>query len=285
MTAQTGALYDTGNLVTGQASLWVAPSFTAPPPDSAPLFDLASWAGITLNANGATAATVTVTSALGTATTTSINPTTITAAALQTALAGLSSVGAGNVLVTAATGGFRLAFNGALGSVTVTLAAQTAGPATVTQALWLPAGATDQGWAFTGTKQTTDITVEEQSAPAGVTMTSQTVSIPGVLAEDVMQSWQWAFNGTKLVTAQASGQPGKIRIILSDTIARYAVCLETVNKFGLGRRVYIPDSVCLDSPNVGFRRAANKRMLNVSFRSVCNINQIWVDEFTSPALP
>lgn len=285
MTAQPGSLYDTSNVVVGGAALYVAPSFTLPPADASALFDEAPWSGLKLLANGATAATPTVITALGSVVGTSFNPTTITATALQTQLAGMANVGAGNVTVTAVTGGFQILFSNALGSVIVSLGTQTGGPATITQGLWLPAGATDQGWAFTGTKQTTDITVEEQSSPAGVTMTTQTVSIPGILAEDVMQSWQWAFNGTRLVTAQASGQPGKIRLTLSDTIARYAVCLEMANRYGLARRVYIPDAVCLDSPNVGFRRAANKRMLNVTFRSVCNINQIWVDEITSPALP
>jgi hypothetical protein len=286
VSAQTGALYDTSNVVVGGAVLYVGPSFSLPAPDSATLFDPSLWCGFTLKANGATAVTLNITTASGgPAAVGPVNPTTTTAAALQATIAAAANVGVGNVIVNAIAGGFSLLFNGSLGAVNITLSAQTGGPATITLPVWLPAGATDQGWSFTGTKQTQDITVEEQSSPAGVTMTTQSVSIAGTLAEDVMQSWQWAFNGQKLVTAAASGQPGKTRIVLSDTIARYAVCLETQNKFGMARRVYIPDCVCLDSPNVGFRRAANKRMLAVSFRSVCNINQIWVDEFTAAALP
>lgn len=289
MAAVTGSLYDAGNVVVGQAVLYVAPPFTPLPPDNSVLFDPTNWCGITLNANGATAATATVVTALGTATTASFNPTTSTAAALQTLLAGLTNVGAGMVNVTAVTGGFKLLFNTALGGVTVTLGGQTGGPATITPALWTPAGATDQGWSFTGTKQTSPVKIEEQSARTGTTMDDQSVSIVGTLAEAVARTWQWSFNATRVDTAASSGQPGKTDLFLSDTIAQYAVALEMAtpaNPTQFPVRVYIPNTTCLGSPNVAFRRAGgNKRMFAVNFDSACNINQVNIRIITAAALP
>lgn len=291
-TLVTGALFNAANVETGYALAYIAPPYTPMPADSSALFDPTNWCGLTLNANSATAAILTVVTANGSAATASVNPTTITATALQAAIAALANVGAGNVLVTAFTGGFRLLFNGGLGAVTITLGTQTGGPATITYPLWMPAGGSDQGWQANSTKQTSDVRFEEQSTSAGKTLDSQVFNFSASLVEDVVQTWQWGFNTTKVVTAASSGQPGKTELFLSDTITHYAVALEMANLYTdsnglhLPRRIYVPDMVCLASPNVAFRRAGgNKRMVAVNFESVCATNLIKVQEITAVALP
>lgn len=279
--------YNPANVVVGDAALYVAPANTPMPADSSVLFDPTLWTGKTLTANGATAITLSVTSALGTASTASI--TTFgseTAAALQTALAALSSVGAGKVTVTGPTGGpFVIVFDASLGGVTLAVTASTGGSGpTVTGGLWLPAGATEQGWTLGGNTNTQDIQIEEQSTPVGTFVTSRTVTISGNLAEDVMQSWQWAWNAVKTLIAQGVGQPAVTQLALSDSLVHYAVALETGNSYGQPRRTYIPDSVATESVTTAFRRAAASRMVPVTFHSVCATNKIITREITAPGL-
>lgn len=283
----TGALFDPSNVVVGNAVLYVAPSFTPLPADSSVLFDPTGWMGKVLTLNGATSVTLSVTTTAGTQVTAAIaNIATITTAALQTLISNLTNVGAGNVTVSGSVGGpFTVLFNSGLGAVTLAVSASTGGTGpTVTSGLWLPAGGSEAGYSFNAAKTTQDITIEEQSAPVGVTVTSQTVSITGSLAEDVVQSWQWALNATKIVTAQGVGQPGKTELNMSDSLVHYAAALEMSNKFGMARRIYIPDTVAVETVNVAFRRATAQRMVSLTFKSVCDIKLIKVQEITSPGL-
>lgn len=285
--ALPGALYDPTNVVVGQAVLYVAPSFTAMPADASVLFDPSNWTGKVLTAAGATAITLQVVTAAGTQTTASLTSfATITAAAVQAALTGLSNVGAGKASVSGINGGpFTINFDASLGAVTLSISASTGGTPTISGGLWLPAGASEQGWSFGGNVNTNDITIEEQSTPVGVQVQSRQVSVSGTMAEDVMQSWQWSFNATKTVTAAASGITGKTELNLSDNLTHYAVALEMVNKYGMARRLYIPDNVSIESATVVARRAQMQRLLPVSFRSVCATNLIRIQEITAAALP
>lgn len=282
-----GALYDTTNVQVGQAVLYVAPAFTPMPADSSGLFDATNWIGKTINGPATTAATLSVTTTAGTqATPSQANwNTTLTAATLKTAIEALSNVGAGKTSVTMSSAGvFTVLFDSSLGAVTLAVTASTGTAPQVTSGLWLPAGGTEQGWQYNGQKSTQDITIEEQSTPVGVQVTSQQVNIAGTLAEDVMQSWQWGLNALKTVTAQGVGQPGKTELNLTDNLVHYAVALEMANKFGLPRRAYIPDTVAVENITIAFRRAAAMRMIPIGFRSVCATNLIRVQEITSPGL-
>lgn len=284
----TGALYDPNGVVVGNAVLYVSYTpYTPLPTDSSTLFDASPWLGKTLTLNGATSITLQVVTSAGTQTTAALGTiATMTAAQLQTTLAALSNVGAGNVLVTGNVAGpFQILFNGSLGAVALSISASTGGTGpTVTGGLWMTGGGSEQGWSVAGNTQTQDITIEEQSTPVGTTITGRTFNITGNLSEDVMRSWQLGFNGTLAQIAQGVGQPAVSVLTLSDKVQHYSVALEMANRFGLARRIYIPDAVCLESPTVAFRRAAAQRLIGANFRSVCAIGDIQVRECTAPAL-
>lgn len=285
MTVQAQPPIRTLNVMTGDAALYIAPAYTPMAADKSDLFDPTNWTGVSLTANSATAVTLSVTTYAGTQSTSSITSFgSETAAALQTALQALSNVGAGNVIVTGSAGGpFTIIFSQALGAVVVAVTASTGGTGpVVVNGPWIAAGASDAGWTFGKATQVQDINVEEQSTPVNTFITSQDVTIGGSLAEDTMQSWQWALNAVKSVVAQGTGQPAIIQLALTDALQHYAVALETINPYGYARRFYIPDTVMTDSVSTAFRRAAANRTIPVSFRSVCPTGLIIAREVTLP---
>jgi hypothetical protein len=277
MTAPTAPPYNTNNVLVGPAALYFAPVNTPLPADSSVLFDPTNWTGKTLTANGATAVTLAVTTAAGTQTTSS-QTLPGTAAAFQTALAGLSNVGAGNVTVTGAAGGpYTIVFANSLGAVTLAVTGSTGGTPTVTGGLWTPAGATDAGWTFGKSINIQDINIEEQGPPVGRFVTSSSYSISGTILEASRANWQLALNAVKtLIAAGAggSGIPGVNLLTMQDALVHYAVALESKNEYGFATRDYIPDAVQGENVSVVHRRAAAAKGLAVAFTSVCPVGSI-----------
>lgn len=277
MTAPTAPPYNTKNVLVGAAALYIAPANTPLPADSSVLFDPTNWTGKTLTANGATAVTLSVTTATGVQTTASL-PLPGTAAAFQTALAGLSNVGAGNVTVTGAAGGpYTIVFANALGAVTLAVTTNTGGPPTITGGLWTPPGATEAGWTFGKTVSTQDINVEEQGPPVGRFVTSSGYGISGTVMEASRANWKMALNALRTLVAQGaggSGQPGVDVLTMQDDLVHYAVALETKNEYGFATRDYIPDAVQAENISVANRRAAAARGIAVNFASVCAVSAI-----------
>lgn len=280
-----GQLYNANNVVVGQAVCYFAPANTPLPADnnnSVNAFDPTNWSGQTVTVGAATAGTFTLTVGGQTTAPIAYNA---TAAAVKTAIEALSSVGAGNSIVTSTTPGtwtITLVGSAAGQSITGTGTGLTGGAFSKTASgLWVPVGATEQGWKITTNKSTQDHQVEEQSTPVAQTVQSQKLTIDGDLSEDVTQTIALAFNMTSAVTAAGTGQPGKTRLTLTDTPLQYAVVLEAVNKFGFARRTYIPVATALTNSSVDFRRSASKRHYPLQFTSICPMNQIVVDEYTA----
>lgn len=147
---------------------------------------------------------------------------------------------------------------------------------------WTPCGATDQGWQFGANKNTQVINIEEQSTPVATTITSQSVSITGSMAEDVTKTLTLALNATSAATAAVVGtSPGYDTIQLSDEPIKYAVALVTTNKEGFGRIIYAPSWTQLSNATTNFRRASEKRMYPVQFETVCATDLIKVINFTA----
>jgi hypothetical protein len=162
---------------------------------------------------------------------------------------------------------------------------------TITDAKWLPIGATDAGWSFVSNKTTTEINIEEQSTPVLTTVTTQTLSIQGDMAEDVWPTITAAFNMVNnfhAPTASAAGPPvvvgapGYHLLTPTDTVLTYAVALIMQNHLGYPRWLYIPQATCLANATAAFKRASAKRMYTVDFASVCPINQIAMYDFQNP---
>lgn len=150
--------------------------------------------------------------------------------------------------------------------------------------LWVPCGATDQGWSFGASKNTQTINIEEQSTPVGTTITDQSVTISGALSEDVTQTLALALNATSAATAAAAGSPGYDKLSLQDAPINYAVGMVTVNAEGFGRLIYAPKWTQLNNVTVAFRRASDKRNHEVQFSTVCKTSEIDIRNFTAAAI-
>jgi hypothetical protein len=176
---------------------------------------------------------------------------------------------------------------------TLAAIAPTGSVVQVNYARWHPIGATDAGWSFVSNKTTQEINIEEQSTPVMTTISTQTLSIQGDMAEDVYPTLAMAYNMTAGLnqaanaTANAAALPGYHLLTPTDTPILYAVCLIMSNatnpKYGNAPRwLYIPQATCLANATAAFRRATAKRMYTVDFTSVCPIGQIAIYNFDKP---
>jgi hypothetical protein len=281
-----GDLYNAQNVVTGQAAVFFAAANTALPAlslfNTADPFDATMWTQYLLTITGATSITLTFARRGATATTGTLTVAGLTASALQTALGGLATVGGvTNVKVGNSASPWSIVFNEGLtdGVLTVT---PTGGTATVSAPLWLPTGATEQGWQFGADKSTNTIGIEEQSTPVGMTVSSQSVSIQGNLSEDISKTLTLALNATKSVVAPTVTVGGYDLITPTDTVLQYAVGMVTSNAEGYGRIIYAPLWTSLAGVSAAFRRAAGQRLYGVTFQTICNTNQIQIYNFTAP---
>jgi hypothetical protein len=158
----------------------------------------------------------------------------------------------------------------------------TGGTLSITQPLWTPVGATDQGWTFASNKTTQVISIEEQSTPVSTEMTAQTLVISGALSEDISATLAMAYNMLATVSAPTTVNPGYTTLNPTDTVLEYAVALMMANRSSYPRWLYIPQATCLANASAAFRRAAAKRMYTCDFSSVCPIAAITVVDFTAP---
>jgi len=280
-----GDLYNAQNVVTGQAAVFFAAGNTPLPAlslfNTADPFDATMWTQYLLTITSATSITLTFARRGATATTGTLTVAGLTATSLRTALEGLSTVGVGNVKVGNSASPWSLVFNEGLtdGVLTVT---PTGGTATVTAPIWLPSGATEQGWQFGADKSTNTISIEEQSTPVGMTVSSQSVSIQGNLSEDITKTLTLALNATASKVAPTVTVGGYDLITPTDNVLTYAVGMVTTNAEGYGRIIYAPLWTSLAGVSAAFRRAAGQRLYGVTFQTICNTNQIQIYNFTAP---
>lgn len=276
-----GDLYDADNVVVGQAALFIAAANT-PLPDlglvnlSDP-FDPSPFVTKTLTV----AASSTFTLSVGGETTTSLTETSASTD-IETALAALSTVGPGNVSVDGTTGGpYTVVFDESYGGQVLTADAST-GSAVLSGGLFAPVGATDQGWKYGTNKSTQSIDIEEQSTPVSTTINTQAVTFEGALSEDISRTLAVAWNALLTSVDATQANPGYDKLVLTDDILYYAVCLVTEHYNGKPRWIYAPKCSQLSNVSTDFRRANAKRMYSVSFATVCKPGQIETINFTSP---
>lgn len=284
-----GQLYNAKNVVVGQAACLLAPAYTPLPPAAAfnltDPFSLEPWGQWTLIITGSTSITLTYTPQGGTAqTTSSLTVAGLTKAQIKTALENLSSIGSGNAAVGGSASPWAIALSQSVqpGTLTVT---PTGGTASVLSNLWNALGATDAGWKFTANKSTTDINIEEQSAPVATTMGSQKITVEGALAEDIEETLAIVYNMTQTFVAAASGIPGYNDLTLTDDVLNYACALIMANKNKMPRVLYIPSTVSLSNADTSLKRASAKRMYPIVLSSTCATEEIKIRNFTNVALP
>jgi hypothetical protein len=294
-----GDLYDANNVVVGQAAVLFAPQYTALPTfDKLNLndpFDPAPWVQSQILASATLSAgsfTLTYTRNGVAYTTTSLTVTTATAVqahdAIVAALAPLTPATTDVIVTGGPVSAPATPFNIVLtehltgGVWTITPTGVTGGTLSVVSPLWVPCGATDQGWKFGANKSVQSISVEEQSTPTGQAINTQAVTIDGSLSEDISRTISLALNGILASSAPSVSLPGYDAITLSDIVQFFAVAMISTNAKGYPRIVYAPKWTQLANTQVDFRRSANKRMYPVQFATVCKPSEIAIYNVTSP---
>ncbi|MDD3523511.1 MAG: hypothetical protein PHQ41_02335 [Candidatus Cloacimonetes bacterium] len=135
--------------------------------------------------------------------------------------------------------------------------------------LWKPIGATSGGVTMRFTRETTDITVEEQVNPVDVATNSLDPRIEATLAEDTLQTMLWAYGGGSIDTVAATvSEYGYSDLTISDELDHLMLGLEGVNDQGLPRRVIWPDVLSVAEVETAYRRSETQRLYAVSFRMV-----------------
>jgi hypothetical protein len=294
--------YDRKNVLRGMASLWVADynalSPVTLPPDTMALG--ADWAAATnaiqsLTVGGSGLTTFTITHS---GQTTSSIAAAATGATVQAALIALSNLAPGDVTVSGGSGGpWILTFAGvheglAVATVSTT---PTGGSGTVTPAVvqvggvgggvWRAAGATESGVTMRFTRETTDITIEEQVNPVDVATNTLDPRIECTLSEDTLETMMLAYGGGSIdVIAAAVGQPGISELSIAEEVTHLTLAMEGVNNKGFFRRVLFDDVLSVAEVETSYRRAETQRLYAVSFRLVSPIANLKIREMTAVAL-
>jgi hypothetical protein len=149
---------------------------------------------------------------------------------------------------------------------------------------WTFSGATEEGTSFTADTDVEDHYIEEQASPVFVTRNTRSVVLAAQLVEDTMATLKLALGGILATQAAATGVIGKETLTLSDDITKYAALLESKNPEGFFRRLHIPRGVIVNSVEVANRRAAAKRLYQVTFESTSATNTIKFTNKTANAL-
>jgi hypothetical protein len=150
--------------------------------------------------------------------------------------------------------------------------------------LWKPAGATESGVTMRFTRETTDITIEEQVNPVDVATNTLDPRIEATLSEDTLETMVTAYGGGTIVaTAKTPTDPGYSTLTVASELTHLTLGMEAVNNKGFWRRVLIPDVLSVAEVETSYRRAETQRLYAVSFRMVNPLSELVIREMTAIA--
>lgn len=219
-----------------------------------------------------------------------------TAATVQTALVALSNIAPGDVVVTGSAGGpYTVTFQGLLAGTNVAAmtATPTGGTGTVVvttssegalnaQALWTPIGATEGGVTMRFTRETNDISVEEQPNPLDVATNTLDPRVECTLAEDTLETMKLAYGGGTITEYAATTNASGYRDYkISNELEHLVLGMEGLNSFGFWRRVLFQDVLSVAQVETAFRRSESQRLYAVSFRLVSPVEDLIIREKTA----
>lgn len=150
---------------------------------------------------------------------------------------------------------------------------------------WKAVGATESGVTMRFTRETTDITIEEQVNPVDVATNTLDPRVECTLSEDTLETMMLAYGGgTIAVTAAATGIPGVSELTVADEVTHLTLGMEGKNNKGFWRRVLFADVLSVAEVETSYRRAETQRLYAVSFRLVSPISSLKIREMTAIAL-
>lgn len=151
--------------------------------------------------------------------------------------------------------------------------------------LWVSLGASESGATMRMTRETTDITVEEQANPVDVAVNTLDPRIEITLAEDTLETMRVAYGGGEVTTVAAvTGTPGYKELSVSQDLEHFTLGMEAENSFGMARRVLFADVLSVAEVETSYRRAEGTRMYACSFRLISPIEDLVIREYNEEAL-
>lgn len=152
--------------------------------------------------------------------------------------------------------------------------------------LWVSLGASESGATMRMTRETTDITVEEQANPVDVAVNTLDPRIEITLAEDTLETMRVAYGGGEVTTtAPTVTNPGYKELSVSQDLEHFTLGLEAENSFAMARRVLFLDVLSVAEVETSYRRAEGTRMYACSFRLISPIEELVVRDYNLPATP
>ena len=147
---------------------------------------------------------------------------------------------------------------------------------------WTPVGATQEGLAFEFSRNTQDITVEEQVTPVDVRTTDLAFNMNMVLSEDTLETMLLAYGGgTLTTTAAGASTPGTRTLQISSEVSYFAFGFEGKNAKAQWRRVLVPYCVSVGNASTTYRRADSQRMYEISLRSLVAPEDVIIKEWNA----
>lgn len=149
---------------------------------------------------------------------------------------------------------------------------------------WKQVGATESGVTMRFTRETTDITIEEQVNPVDVATNTLDPRIEATLSEDTLETMVTAYGGgTITAVAKSPTTPGTSTLSVASELTHLTLGMEAVNNKGFWRRVLIPDVLSVAEVETSYRRAETQRLYAVSFRMVNPLSELIIKEMTAIA--
>jgi hypothetical protein len=136
------------------------------------------------------------------------------------------------------------------------------------------------------TRETTDITIEEQVNPVDVATNTLDPRIEATLSEDTLETMVTAYGGgTITAVAKTVSTPGISTLAISSELTHLTMGMEAQNNMGFWRRVLFPDVLSVAQVETSYRRAETQRLYAVSFRMVNPLSALVIKEMTAAAGP
>jgi hypothetical protein len=149
---------------------------------------------------------------------------------------------------------------------------------------WKSVGATESGVTMRFTRETTDITIEEQVNPVDVATNTLDPRIEAVLSEDTLETMTTAYGGGTITSvAKTPTTPGTAELKITSELTHLTLGMEAVNNKGFWRRVLFPDVLSVAEVETSYRRAETQRLYAVSFRMVNPLSELIIREMTAIA--
>jgi hypothetical protein len=151
---------------------------------------------------------------------------------------------------------------------------------------WTYIGASESGATMRFTRETTDISIEEQVNPVDVAVNTLDPRVEITLSEDSLETMRIAYGGGEITTvAPTSTMPGYRELNVTQDLQHFTLGLEAENSDKYWRRVLFLDVLSVAEVETSYRRSETQRLYACSFRLISPIEDLVIRDMNLPATP